>query len=107
MYTVYIYDITTFSANLNMESTSVRRSNAKNKCGYWPVGAKQVCGKNCVDTYCAGHNKVMKNRDTPPQPCIKCGTGTFRSIQICTYCTPGGQYSAERYDAKIKKWLTS
>lgn len=75
----------------------------KNHCKYLSVGQKNVCGKNCVGEYCAVHNMRLKTYVNPPSPCIVCGAGTFRSIQICAECTPGGRYSDKRYDAKIRK----
>lgn len=75
----------------------------KNHCKYLSVGQKDVCGKNCMGEYCAEHNRRLKQYESPPKPCIVCGVGTFRSVQICTLCTPGGRYSNERYEAKIRK----
>ena len=75
----------------------------KNKCSYLVIGSKEFCGKSCMGQYCGGHIRTVKKHNGEPRPCIKCGAGTYRSIQVCTYCTPGGQYSAARYDTKIRK----
>ena len=75
----------------------------KNKCGYLVIRRAEFCNKSCLKQFCGGHNVTVKKHKISPSPCIKCGVGTYRSIQICTYCTPGGQYSSDRYEAKIRK----
>ena len=74
-----------------------------NHCKYLTVGQKNVCGNKCRGDYCAVHNARLKTYVNPPSPCIVCGAGTFRSVQICSDCTPGGRYSNKRYDEKIRK----